>query len=351
MFVFPTRGRSPPATAVPPSPPAPVGVATPLLEHLAGEFAPRVAGLWPSPHADFVTAPAERRHLVCLALASARGVSLGVRHDALLDLSLKQAVARAVPDAPDGLRRALPRLGERAWAGEDYLRLLYLLRLGTTGAKEIRHAEVLKVEQVRALAVLPTALLTARVGGFGLSADQARILAEAFALVAARDGHEAAGAIAFRWSGARDAEGLFDMVSDDVLPPLPAPPFPETARLRPLVTKPAIREAAARYRNCLRSRIVAVADGDVAIYEWVGGSPVVIEIGRDAIYGWRLVEAKGPRNAAVPEARRGPIVEELRRIGVHVGRGAWDLRNELERARAPGYVYEGPEADVQWLFD
>ena len=34
---------------------------TSLLKLLAGEFAPRVAALWPDPHSPFLTAPAVRR--------------------------------------------------------------------------------------------------------------------------------------------------------------------------------------------------------------------------------------------------------------------------------------------------
>ena len=51
--------------------PASAAAPSPLLTYLAGEFAPAIAALWPAPHAVFLTAPAERRHLVCLALALA----------------------------------------------------------------------------------------------------------------------------------------------------------------------------------------------------------------------------------------------------------------------------------------
>lgn len=327
--------------------PPPVGDATPLLQHLAGAFAARVAGLWPAPHTEFITAPAERRHLVCIAIARAGDGPVSITPAYLLTVSLKEAVAYGVPDAPDGLRRALGRLGETAWSAEDYDRLLFVL---AQGAKDVRHAEVITAEQVRALAALPAPLIAARVGGFGLTVHQARLLAELHGLVQSRFGQEAAGAAAVRWAGARKARDLFDMAEDDLLPELPPPPFPGSERLRPLTTKAAIREAAARFHNCLRTRIASVARGDAAIYEWVGPHPVAVELSRDPIHGWSLTEARGVRNVEVREPLRSKILAELREMGVHVGRTSWDLRRQIESAHEPWWVYEEPDREIGWLF-
>jgi len=353
MFALKTaRNRAPPspATAVPVAPVAKIGSPTPLLSHIAGEFAARVAGLWPAPHAAFVTAPAERRHLVCLAFAQARGAGLPVSAAGLLDLPAKEVAARCLPAPPEGLRRALARMGETAWAAEDYERLIYVLGQGAA-AKQLRHAELLEPERVRALAALPTPLLKARVGGFGLTLSQARLLSEVHGLVQGRFGHEAAGEAALRWSGARNAAGLFELAEESLSPGMPEPPFRETGRLRPLRTRAEIRETAARFRNCLRTRIAAVAEGDSAIYLWSGPPEVVMEIRRDAMFGWTLDQARLFRNASVPAAVRPAVIADLRAMGVHVGRTSWSLRHALDAAPAPAWEYTGPEHGIEWLFE
>lgn len=353
MFAFRTardRATPLPCTAVPVSPVAAVGEPTSLLSHVAGEFAARVAGLWPAPHAAFLTASAERRHLICLAFACARGASLPVSAAGLLDLSARDVAARCLATPPEGLRRALAHMGETAWPAEDYERLLYVLAQGAA-AKQLRHAELLTPQRVRALAALPTPLLKARVGGFGLTQSQARLLSEVYGLVQARFGQEAAGEAVLRWTGARNAAGLFELAEESLSPGFPEPPFPETVRLRPLRTRTEIRETAARLRNCLRTRIAAVAEGDSAIYLWSGPPEVVLEIRRDALFGWTLDQARLFRNASVPAVVRPAVIADLRAMGVHVGRTSWSLRHALDAAYDQGWEYTGPEQGIEWLFE
>jgi hypothetical protein len=352
MFAFWTardRATPLPCTAVPVSPVAAVGEPTSLLSHVAGEFAARVAGLWPAPHAAFLTAPAERRHLICLAFACARGAGLPVSTAGLLDLSAREVAARCLAAPPEGLRRALAHMGETAWAAEDYERLLYVLAQGAA-AKQLRHAELLAPERVRALAALPTPLLKARVGGFGLKLAEARLLRDGFALVVRQHGQEAAGRAVLRWAGARSAKALFEMVEDDVLPPMPPAPFASTFRLRHISTKAEMRQTAARYRNCLRTRMATVCRGEAAVYEWMEAPCAIIELVRDDYFGWRLNEARLVRNATVPLAARERIVAELRAQGVHVGRTGWQIQNALEDAQDGACWYDEDEGDVAWMF-
>jgi hypothetical protein len=339
MYAWITKANRPPT----------VGEPSPLLHHLAGEFAPRVAGFWRAPHAAFLTAPAERRHLVCLALALTGDADLPCEPNALLELSFGAAIAAAVPAAPDGLKRALARLGETAWTAEDYLRLIRVLALGVQ-AKSVRHAALIAPDQVRALIELPQPLLKARVGGFGLGTAQARLLSEAYAIVARNQGEVGAAEAVLRWSGAKSAKALFEAVQDDLSPELPAPPFVGTARLKPLTTKAAIREAAARFRNCLRTRIPHAARGEAAYYEWTEAPGAVVEIWRDHVYGWRLDEARLARNANVPKPVQEAISAELRGMGVHVGRTSWSLERALGWAHQPEFRLDEPDADVAGLY-
>ena len=99
---------------------------TSLLKLLAGDFAPRVAALWPDPHGGFLAAPAARRHLVCLALAL--GHDIRSFAERLLTARLRVAIRLAVEAPPAGLERLLGRAGEIAWDVEAYRALIRLHR-------------------------------------------------------------------------------------------------------------------------------------------------------------------------------------------------------------------------------
>ena len=295
---------------------------SPLLTHLAPTYAARIAARWPAPHAPFLTAPAARRHLVCLALA------LDETGDPPLELAvdggLKPALRRLLPTAPEGLPRALERLGEIAWAAEDYCRLLELLADPVRG-KIIRHAQALEPVALKTLALAPEPLLRGGVTRLKLSPHQAGLLAEALAAVERRAGVNAGKAAANRWGRASDVKSLFEWVEEDILSELPPPPFEGTRRLLPLRTKAAMREAGGRFNNCLKTRISSASGGTAAFYEWLGPPGAIVEIVRDPVYGWRLDETKLKGNAVMAEPDRLALIETLHAIGVHIGRNSWNL--------------------------
>ena len=315
------------------------GPPSPLLRHLAGEFAPRVAGVWPAPHAAFLTAPAERRHLVCLALALAGERPLPASGEVLLCASMRDAINGAVPKAPNGLARALAHLGEAAWKPSEYLALMALLDSPLAG-KSLRHAKAIEPALVTALHALPEPLIRAGVGQrFALGVDQARLLAETWAVLERSRPEAARNAEALRWGGARSSKALFELVRDSLVPELPAPPFPGSERLRALDSKAKIREAAGRYRNCLRTLVGQAVDGEAAFYEWVGPPGVVVQLWRDRLFGWRLEQARLANNDVPDKAVREAINAELRSWGVHVGRSSWQLENAAEQAQNDWYRY------------
>jgi hypothetical protein len=304
----------------------PVGVepASPLLGFIGGAFAPRIASLWPAPHADYLAAPAARRHLVCLALLH----SAAIDGPALLVLPLKQAIRLAAPTAPQGLARSLERLGECAWSEADYRRLLRLLAGHATG-KLLRHRDRISVDELRALDLLPTPLLDSQVARLLTDETSAGLVAEAFEAIAKRDGEAAALALAPRWGTADSLKALVEAVRLDLEPELGPPPFAGSERLRPLATKAAIIDASARFKNCLRSQVHYACSGDSAFYEWVEPPGAVLEITRDRLHGWILDQARLAENKPVPEPTRSAIVEDLQCMGVRVGRSRWDLDEAL----------------------
>ncbi len=327
----------------------PVGESSPLLHHLAGDFAPRIAGLWPAPHAVFLTAPAERRHLACLALTLAGDAPLPSAANGLLELSLRRALTAFVPEAPQGLGRALGRLGETAWAAEDYRSLLRLLGFGTA-MKPLRHAKAIELGQLRSLAALPNALLEAGFGDRRLTPDQARVLADAFGLVLRNQGEENARAAAARWRLIADLPTLFDALRTDVLPEIATPPFCGTARLKPLERKADITGAAKRFGNCLETRLCDAVTGQTAYYEWTEAPGAIVEIWRDHLHGWRLSEARLHKNAPAPAEMRDAITAELRGMGVHVGLTAWQFETALSAAVRQDFVRPDETQEINALF-
>jgi hypothetical protein len=307
---------------------------TSLLKLVAGEFAPRLATMWAPPHAPFLLAAAPRRHLVCLALALGR--ELAALGELLLHAAPKRALRAVLPDAPPGLSRALTRLGETAWSGEDYRRLVALL-LHPVAGKRLRHAPQISANIVRRMASMPPPMAGAFELAWELSDDGLALLHEAYGALRARVGRAEAEAVAARWAKARSAKALFEATVEDLC----AEPAPSalrgTDRLRPLTTKAAIRSAAKRFGNCLASQLPYAATGQSVFFEWTEGPGAVVEVTRCHVFGWRLEEARGPQNAPVGEAARGEILADLALMGVHVGRSGWQLEHALGSAGDPDF--------------
>jgi hypothetical protein len=315
---------------------------TPLLRRLAGDFAVRIGQLWPQPHTAFLTASTGQRHLVCVAL------TLEVP-DAAIRANLERPVKRAIrvllPQAPDGLVRALDRMGEDAWSEADYRRLLHLLTRPET-AKVLNHAEVIDPGLVGGLAAYPVPLLKAGLARLRLKPDQAALVSEVWQAVVTRDGPEAGRALADRLSRLHSPAQIFEHLREEMNAEVAPPPFPGTARLRPLASKAAMRDAAARFNNCLRDHIAAASDGSRAYYEWLGPPGAVVEILQDPLWGWRLDEARLHSNAIMSPADREPLIAELREMGVHVGRSFWQLHRDTWNAQHGTYVLEPLDAAI-----
>ncbi len=312
-----------------------------LLAFLAGEFAAEVAALWPAPHSLFLLAAAPRRHLACLGLVLKSGAA-----GRALEGSLKLAVRDAAPSAPAGLLRALGRLGETAWTAADYGLLLDRLADPQT-AKALNHAEAISPRKVRVLASLPGPVAAAGGGRLILTEDQGALLAECYEGLVRREGEAAAGERARRWALCATPSALFEKIGTDLVPQASRPPHPGTGRLVPLATRKALADAGRRYRNCLAGRLL---DDWNHYYEWRGEPGAVVCISRDPLFGWRLDEALGAQNALLPPKTRQAIEVELKAMGVHLGRSAWQLRALVEQASRERFALPPPQEAVDELF-
>jgi len=267
----------------------------------------------------------------------------------LLDERLRRAIPRVITPAPAGLERALGRAGEIAWDADAYRTLVRLFD-HRPAAKVLRHAATLDAPLVRRLAGLPQPMAHATHLALELSPEGVLVLKEAYEALLFRDGAAAAEAAARRWGAAATAKAMFEAVRDDLTPEPLAPPHAGTARLRPLATKAALKDAARRYHNCLRDCGSDAATGWRAFYEWDGPPGVVVGIGRDHVFGWRLEEARTIRNEAVPEAVREEIMGDLALMGVHVGRSGWHIDRLLRDDVGRGYRYWPVAEDVAEAF-
>lgn len=300
--------------------------ATSLLELVAGEFALRVARLWPAPHAEFLTATAARRHLICLAMTLGR--DLDFHAETILTRRMAAAIAAAVGEPPAGLARAIGRMGDLAWSLEAYRQLLMLLR-DPRAAKALRHAERIEPQTVQQLAALPAPMSGAAGLAIRLERQHVELLGEAYEALRLRAGPAAADQAAAGWGRLDTPKALFAAVKEDLRPEPARPPHLGVMRLRPLTSKAEFRAAARRYRNCMADQAPYAASGWSAYYEWMGDPGAMVEITRDHIFGWRLEQARIAGNAPVPPALREEIISELAMMGVHVGRSGWELERAL----------------------
>jgi hypothetical protein len=325
------------------------GEPTPLLRHLAGSYAPRIAGLWPAPHAEFLGASADRRHLVCLAIDRlGSSGALDLAND-LLTWPLKQALRSVTADAPPGLARALGRIGEVAWTPDNYRCLIEVLSQGRL-ANPLLHAKLIEPGIVTALNALPRSLRECGLARRPLTLDQVLLLREVFEALIRREGETVARQRACGWAGASSSKDLFTRVQADLIAEFPPPPFEGSDKLVPILTKGALIEAAGRYRNCARDYLASTSEGNSAFYEWTGRPNVLVQLSKDSLVGWAFDEARIADNAAVPPDSRAAVIEELRSWGVHVGRLSWHVAQGLRNAHQRDFRFESVEEAIDNLF-
>ncbi len=330
--------------------PARARVVTPLLAHLAGEFADVIAQVWRAPYGDFYTLPAPRRHGAAIALA-------GLAREDLSDAELRRrlefdrdpALALAlVGELAPGFMKMLSKAGEQLWNRVDYVTLLDLFREPMAN-EVLRHTAVIEPRTFAPLAALPKALREAKIVRHGANTHAGRDLAGAFdmAVRMRRPGCEAR--LARRWAAGGSANDLYVRACQDLMPdefrlPAPAPrleaPFVRVASRRQL------ERMARDFRNCLSDHAGRIAQGHMAVYAWHAPVPVALALNWDAA-GWRLAEAKGGGNEDLDEAQLRELVAILARYDVRTGPSVETLRNRLYRHADGDQDFYRPDATFE----
>lgn len=327
----------------------PVSAPSPTLRFLAGDHADSVAGLWPAPHGPYLEMRAARRHLAHIVLAVASDEPPARLAANLAHERADAIVARYLGAAPAGFVKMLGKLGEVAWAGVDYVRLVRLFA-DPGAALLLRQTPLLSPGLVEAVEGLAPPLRRPPIARWIVDPRHAALLSEAFAAAAAiRTGEEEL--LLERWSRAKDAQRLFAMAAEDLQPrAFVLAPFPEHPDLLRITTLGELTSTARRFRNCLASYAERASLGQIAILTWAGPPPGAVCLVRDPIFGWRLEEAKGVGNETLAAEAQVRLIQALRQAGVRVGRAGGELRNRLLEAAGEDHGWGGPEDPVALAF-
>lgn len=297
-----------------------------ILLRATGAAAPALARIWPRPHRGFFALEPARRHVATLiALRVGQQVASPSLADDLQTWALKRLLTDHMPDAPDGLLEALRKL----LAAVEPSRIWVLLAQGGYGAKTLRHASQIDLALVEVLEALPATLRRHRIVRW-LPRRANAVLAAAAARQACGDPISLA-ALAQRLERAASTASLFRMLIEAIgLERLAPPPVPGAPWFVPIASVAAIKSAALRFENCLRSRIPDLLSGECAYYEVLGDEPAVVEIVRDAAGLWTIGEIRGHANAPISPALHRRIREYLTRQGA----AGQPRRNDLARQLA-----------------
>lgn len=304
MFKTPTFGEKRPAS---------------VLAAVAGAQTPWIKELWPDPAALFRVDDARRQ------LWFAVGAQLALRPEraevpaapAELAAWLESARAgeilrRTGLGAPPGWRRALGRLGPFAFKqAANYLALFDLLAEGGPGGSILRHATEVTERLIAALAALEPNLRQPKLIEALITTNDARLWMWRLNRVRVSAPEAAAAIEAAVRDGAMPVYLLLETEGPAINAPLPPPPWPGTERLRPLATAAAMIDAGKRYNNCLLHQIDNVREERHFYYELDGEPGMIVELERDAPYGWKVDSARLRRN-------RQPSAEAMRRLAAEL---------------------------------
>jgi hypothetical protein len=324
---------------------------TPLLAFLAGGHAGAIARIWPAPHEAFLALPAARRHAAAILAGRAEYPPAQVEWLAARARDRDLASELFGGEAPGGLMKALARMGEVLWAGDDYARFLRLF--GEAEARLIiRHLKALDAGTLARMDALPVPLRQPAILTH-LGADDTAIadLAAAWAF-ALRVRSEAAGpAIAQRFGRATSRAGLFEMARQEIQPQdfgavRPPPELP--APFHPVRRYDTLSKTAHDFRNCLRDFVADLASGRMAVYVWRGeGGPAAVALRQDP-GGWRLAEARGRDNIELADAPLMEIVAAVKAAGIRTGESWGWLNRRLEDRAFEGPPHPAPAAVQDW---
>ncbi|MEO0883804.1 MAG: hypothetical protein AAFY34_13890 [Pseudomonadota bacterium] len=308
---------------------------TPLLVHLAGDYAPEIAAIWPAPHEGFLTLPAARRHLVAMLIDANLPFTVAVGDRIAERVTFDRDCIVAEPIVPNGslgLMKVLSRSGERLWDRKDYAGLKRLVcRDGMT--KLLRHRQAFDKEFIQVASALPNPMLRSQILEAVPHLAAAMDVSEAVEILLCHEGEEMVSALAERMARSKSPVAMMERLSDALVPDAFAPYMPPPdlpASFLRVVSRKQLKDTALTFKNCLRDYDVDLANGSTAVFVAHTDPKAVLSIERDA-RGWMLNEACLAGNAPLPIDLLRRIAADLRGSGVRVGTGLKGLQDRLHR--------------------
>src|ERR1039458_4235397 len=239
-----------------------------------------------------------RMHLIALALAHMSGDVTPDLALILLQESRKAILKLSVGHRPVGIGRALRRLPPKVLAAEIYRKLVDLLD-DPVPAKFLHHTGSITDLLITGIHRLPADLRTAAIMPMFNQIDDMIWFVDGLRFLASRTGlpfESLANQIGALDQPDQVAAKITQLVDGlplpDTLPPI------EIGGFRRLDAVAEIRELAKNWRNCLAGYLFSVNDGTSAIYLSEHRQAVCF-LCRHGRMGWFLLQAKGPKNAAI----------------------------------------------------
>ena len=240
------------------------------------------------------------------------------------NVTLKELLALADPQADPGLLRLVPRLSGSTWRANTYRRLAYLYD-EPESQKTLRHLASIDRRHVLNLGRLPQGYRNASV--LRLARKQSYVVQVAYAVKLVDAMRPQLGAEKISASLATTSIKKLRSWVLKHAQKTPFPPAPVSAlvidgveAIRPLSTYKDLKRAALEFDNCVRSYHYSVLQGTKYFYRFApeaGGKGVaVIELRKTPTIGWVVEEALGPDNASITAVHRASILAAFREAGI-----------------------------------
>ncbi|SFD04560.1 hypothetical protein [Devosia psychrophila] len=310
---------------LPPHPPMPLkDEHSSVLQLLAGEFEQQVRAIWAGNKlSEYLCATDARRHVWHSWLSGPLNNSLdrnrssmALAHKLLTYTRGRDLIFHAYGIVPQGVMRALAKLGAVARSADVYKCLIKVLLANDKAvAKLMHHVPRIEDETIRGLAMLPPGMTTKSTLDLFRSG---RVPGQALGYFCwtLRRLEQLAGAEVIAQI-LQAPVPLVEMRRVVLAMAFPEAPWPGTTELKPLRSESALYEAAAMFNNCLTGSrvrsdaVLKVLSGRCYFYLWEGEERALLRFEPLGTVGWYLEEIRGVQNRSLSPKTSAEIASTL----------------------------------------
>ena len=275
----------------------------------------------------FADQSADYAHFLCLlrlGLADSHAQTESVAECARLIRTTKRKalLEELFPCCPAGIVNILPKLSVRPMPKEAYWRLIRAFE-DKSLRKYLRHAKRLRKFDIEAVGMLDELPKKFHFGVMQRIEDMDDYYALASMIQAAQQLNLNITEKQFS-DAARQAKNAHNMccwIKGMVGKlPFPPPPWEGNDDIRPLRNRLELKEAAEYFSNCARRYAHKIALGYSYLYVCDRG-PAMVEIAKDAFFGWVVEEVKGKKNSDLANSKTHAITREFNQAGIYLPLG------------------------------